>query len=82
MQSDIASTISGGAIAGASTLSTGTLITNAIQTMTYAKTKIAIITAAAAGGTLALAAAAGAAVGVEGGICIAAFAGSGAAGAG
>lgn len=44
----IATTISGSAIAGASSLTTTTLITNAIQTMTYAKTKVALLVATVA----------------------------------
>ena len=46
--SGIAAGISGSAVAGASSLTASTLTINAIQTMTYAKTKIALVTAAAA----------------------------------
>ena len=44
----IATTLSSGALAGASSLTTSALITNAVQTMTYAKTKVAILVASAA----------------------------------
>jgi len=44
----IAAAVTSGAAAGATTVSTSILISNAIQTMTYAKTKIAIVAAAAA----------------------------------
>ena len=44
----LVSAISGGAIAGASTLSMSTIITNTIHTMTYAKTKVALLVTVAA----------------------------------
>ena len=44
----IASLLSGNAIAGASSLTVSTLITNTFQTMTYAKTKVALLVTAAA----------------------------------
>ena len=44
----LVSTISSGAITGAASLTSTSLLVNAIQTMTYAKTKIAVLVAAAA----------------------------------